>query len=88
MDSFPKTFYLMIKPVLNDKYQHGLHLGTIESTAFKMAEEIFHRADRSTEPNDYVELMFDGKVVDTYRGWKDGKNGWDSTQAWIDGEGK
>jgi hypothetical protein len=58
------TFTLSIEPVEGKTFQHGFHLGTIESTAREIAVEKFH-ARNATKT---VALIRGRKLFDCYDG--------------------
>lgn len=61
------TFTLSIEPIEGRAYQHGYHLGTIESVARKCAEDIYWSKRKSGGVRT-VALMRDRKIFDVFDG--------------------
>ncbi len=58
------TITLSIEPIGKPAYQHGFHLGTIESVARQIAEEMFAaRQDIRT-----LALIRDRRIIDVFDG--------------------
>jgi hypothetical protein len=64
----PAVFILSIEPMDGPSFQHGFHLGTIESVARKFAEDMFFWRNNSGEATRTVALIRDRKLFDCYDG--------------------
>jgi len=62
------TFTLSIEPIQGKAFQHGFHLGTIESTARLCAEDVFHSRNANGLPTRTVALIRNRKLFDCYDG--------------------
>jgi hypothetical protein len=62
------AFALSIEPVHGATYQHGFHLGTIESMARQIAVERFNNLSTNVSPIRTVALLRGGDVLDVYDG--------------------
>jgi hypothetical protein len=62
------TFTLSIETAAGQSFQHGFHLGTIESVARQIAEEMFHNRVKYGHPVVTVALIRGGKLFDCYDG--------------------
>jgi hypothetical protein len=70
------TFTLSIEPTGKPAYQHGFHLGTEETLARKIAEEIFTGRNAVGQFTCTVALLRDRRIVDIYDGtWQSDRAG-------------
>lgn len=71
------TFTLSIEPTGQPAFQHGFHLGTIESVARQCAEDIFRNRNANDQLTCTVALIRDRKIFDVFDG-KWASEGWNA----------
>ncbi len=71
------TFTLSIEPTDQPSFQHGFHLGTIETVAKRCAEDIFHARNANGQPTCTVALIRDRKIFDVFDGKWSSESGFD-----------
>jgi len=68
------VFTLSIEPTEGRAFQHGFHLGTIETIARREAEDRFNGRNASGLYTRTVALIRDGRIVDVFDGsWSKGE---------------